>query len=174
MADLISSDLFAMLEERAIAWGYVGVHDVEGIPAHHIAIVGENRDLQLWIQKDGNPLPLKLVITYKNVAQAPQYEAILMDWEVGSKVSAASFEPTLPEGAEQEDYLALNLVATYKALGGGWQIRDEQGFVSEARQERMQQRTDWGSLIPAKPLREGLPTPPPGAQEQPWFNEPSW
>ena len=30
LADLISSDLFELLEDRALAWGYIGVHDVEG------------------------------------------------------------------------------------------------------------------------------------------------
>jgi hypothetical protein len=105
LADLISSDHFEMIDGRAIAWGYVGIHDVEGAPTHHVAIVGENADLQLWIQKDGRPLPLKLVVTYKNIPQAPQYQAVLMDWEVGAKVSADTFEPALPEGAQQIEFL---------------------------------------------------------------------
>lgn len=105
LGDLISSDLFAMLDARAVAWGYIGVHDVEGTPTHHIAIVGENADLQLWIRKDGSPLPLKLVVTYKSVPQAPQYQAVLMDWEIGAKVSAANFEPALPKGAERIAFL---------------------------------------------------------------------
>ncbi len=105
LSDLISSDLFAKLDERAVAWGYIGVHDVEGIPAHHVAIVLENMDVQLWIRKDGDPLPLKFVITYKNLPQAPQYQAVLMDWELGAKVSTASFEPVLPEGTKQIEIL---------------------------------------------------------------------
>lgn len=107
LEDLISSDVFAVIEDRALAWGYVGVNDVEGTPAHHIAIVGENADLQLWIQKDGSPLPLKLVITYKNVPQAPQYQAVLMDWDLGAKVSAATFEADLPKGAKQIEFLVV-------------------------------------------------------------------
>ena len=107
LADLISSDHFEVLEERALAWGYVGVHDVEGTPAHHIAIVGEDADLQLWIQEDGSPLPLKLVVTYKNVPMAPQYQAVLMDWELGAEVSADGFEPSLPAGAQQVEFLVV-------------------------------------------------------------------
>jgi hypothetical protein len=105
LADLISSDVFEMIDERALAWVYLGVHDVEGTPAHHIAIVGENADLQLWIQKDGKPLPLKLVITYKNAPAAPQYEAVLMDWKLGSKVDDDIFEPDLPKGAKRIEFL---------------------------------------------------------------------
>jgi len=107
LADLISSDLFEMLQERALAWGYIGINDVEGTATHHIAITGENADLQVWIRKDGSPLPLKLVVTYKNVPMAPQYEAVLMDWKLGARVSDADFEPDLPENAQQVEFLVV-------------------------------------------------------------------
>jgi hypothetical protein len=105
LGTLISSDVFATIDERALAWGYIGVHDVEGTPAHHIAIVGEHADLQVWIQKDGRPLPLKFVVTYKSTPSAPQYEAVLMDWELGAKVAADSFAPALPKGAKKIEFL---------------------------------------------------------------------
>lgn len=107
LADLISSDVFEMIDDRAVAWGYIGVHDVEGTPTHHIAITGENADLQLWIQKDGRPLPLKLVITYKNVPMAPQYQAVLMDWKIGAAVSADTFEAALPKGTQRIEFLVV-------------------------------------------------------------------
>ena len=43
--------------------------------------------------------------------------------------------------------VALNLVATYKALGGGWQIRQDKEFVPIATQQAMGERTDWGDLL---------------------------
>ena len=106
LADLISSDHFGLIDELAIAWSYVGVHDVEGAPAHHVAILGENADLQLWIQKDGRPLPLKLVITYHRIDEAPQYQAVLMDWELGGRIAADTFRPALPKAAERIQFLA--------------------------------------------------------------------
>ena len=109
LADLISSDHFGVIDARAIAWGYVGVHDVEGTPAHHIAILGENADLQFWIQKDGPPLPLKLVITHNRIDEAPQYQAVLMDWKLGAKVSADTFQPLLPKGAQQVELLVVEV-----------------------------------------------------------------
>jgi len=107
LGDLISSDVFAVIDGHALAWGYIGVNDVEGTAAHHIAIVGDNADLQVWIQKEGRPLPLKIVITYKNVPMAPQYQAVLMDWEFGANVAADSFEPDLPEGAQKAEFLVV-------------------------------------------------------------------
>ena len=107
LGDLISSDVFAVIDGHALAWGYIGVNDVEGTAAHHIAIVGDNADLQVWIQKEGRPLPLKIVITYKNVPMAPQYQAVLMDWEFGANIAADSFEPDLPEGAQKAGFLVV-------------------------------------------------------------------
>jgi hypothetical protein len=105
LGNLISSDVFATIDERALAWGYIGIHDVEGTPTHHIAVVGENADLQVWIQKDGRPLPLKLVVTYKSTPGAPQYQAVLMDWELGANAAADTFEPVLPKGAQRIEFL---------------------------------------------------------------------
>ena len=40
-----------------------------------------------------------------------------------------------------------NLVATYKALGGGWQLRDGNNYVSPDVISTMEIRTDWGELL---------------------------
>ena len=40
-----------------------------------------------------------------------------------------------------------NLVATYKALGGGWQLRDGNNYVNPDIIETMEVRTDWGELL---------------------------
>jgi NodT family efflux transporter outer membrane factor (OMF) lipoprotein len=42
-----------------------------------------------------------------------------------------------------------NLVATYKALGGGWQLRADDNFVRPETINTMEQRTDWGELLAA-------------------------
>ncbi len=66
------------------------------------------------------------------------------------------------------------LIATYKALGGGWEIRAGNSFVSQSRQDRMKERTDWGRLLDADTVPQELPEPPPRAAEQPLFNAPDW
>jgi hypothetical protein len=35
----------------------------------------------------------------------------------------------------------------YKALGGGWQIREGQDFVKDKTKEVMEERTNWGDLL---------------------------
>jgi len=43
----------------------------------------------------------------------------------------------------------LNLVALYKALGGGWENRDGLPYVDPETLQIMQERTDWGDMIEA-------------------------
>ena len=40
-----------------------------------------------------------------------------------------------------------SLVALYKAIGGGWEIRANRGFVDQETIDAMQERTDWGGLL---------------------------
>jgi len=40
-----------------------------------------------------------------------------------------------------------NLVALYKALGGGWENRDEHLYLDPETIEDMKARTDWGDVI---------------------------
>ena len=49
-----------------------------------------------------------------------------------------------------------NLIAVYKALGGGWEIRKGKDFVSTETKKEMQERTNWGKLL----SREEVESPP--------------
>lgn len=59
--------------------------------------------------------------------------------------------------------VSLGATAIYRALGGGWQIRDGNEFVPPATIAEMRARTDWGAVLPAagqpQPPTPGLPTP---------------
>ncbi|MEJ0095221.1 MAG: efflux transporter outer membrane subunit [Methylocella sp.] len=55
-----------------------------------------------------------------------------------------------------EANIPLGLTAVYKALGGGWQIREGNDFVPPATNAEMRARTDWGNVLPPA----GAPPPP--------------
>lgn len=63
----------------------------------------------------------------------------------------------------QDNYLVSrsnavsNLIALYKALGGGWQSTSPQ--IDEPTREQMQQRTNWGDLLTAPPAQPLYPLP---------------
>ncbi len=51
--------------------------------------------------------------------------------------------------AETTGAIARNLIAVYKAIGGGWEIRAGKEFVPMEIREEMQERTSWGDLLEA-------------------------
>jgi len=51
--------------------------------------------------------------------------------------------------AETTGAIARNLIAVYKAIGGGWEIRAGKEFVPIEIREEMQERTGWGDLLEA-------------------------
>jgi hypothetical protein len=76
----------------------------------------------------------------------------------------------------QQDQLAVsqgdiptNLISTYRALGGGWEIREGQEIVPAQVREAMQQRTDWGSLLTPGAIERASQQPPDA-----YLPAPSW
>jgi len=84
---------------------YVGLHDVEGIPCHHLLFRGERVDLQLWIQDGDTPLLRKSIVTYKHLAGAPQASGVLTEWTLNPELKDSVFEADLPEDAIRADVL---------------------------------------------------------------------
>ena len=71
--------------------------------------------------------------------------------------------------------ISTGLVSVFRALGGGWQIRDGNGFLNAATTEEMRSRTNWGQLLP--PASEPpLPAPGlPGPEDRgPTVRAPEW
>ncbi|HAJ91385.1 MAG TPA: transporter [Gammaproteobacteria bacterium] len=52
--------------------------------------------------------------------------------------------------------ISLNLIAMYKALGGGWQLREGHSFISEENRKAMEDRTNWGDLLEPEEQPEQL------------------
>lgn len=53
------------------------------------------------------------------------------------------------------------LILTYRALGGGWQIREGRDFLPPEVQEAMAKRTDWGNVLtPVNLLQPNVPALP--------------
>ena len=48
---------------------------------------------------------------------------------------------------ETRSSIAVNLIALYKALGGGWELSQMRPIVPERMQREMKERTDWGDLL---------------------------
>jgi NodT family efflux transporter outer membrane factor (OMF) lipoprotein len=80
-----------------------------------------------------------------------QYREGATDYErvLDAQRSLLAQENTL---AQTRSTVATSLIALYKALGGGWEMRLEKPIVPEAMQEQMEKRTNWnGYFSPAPP-----------------------
>lgn len=84
---------------------YIGIHDVEGIPCHHVLFRGDEIDWQLWIQDGDTPLLRKYVVTYKQLEGAPQEAGVLTEWILNPTLEDELFEADLPEDAIQAEVL---------------------------------------------------------------------
>ena len=62
-----------------------------------------------------------------------------------------------------------SLVGVYRALGGGWEIREGQDFVPPETREAMERRTNWGKL-----LTPAAQTPPTPEQQKRLIRAPDW
>jgi NodT family efflux transporter outer membrane factor (OMF) lipoprotein len=71
--------------------------------------------------------------------------------------------------------VSLGATAIYRALGGGWQIREDSNFVTAATRDEMRARTNWGNLLPPagepQPPAPGLPS---RADVGPSVRPPQW
>ena len=61
--------------------------------------------------------------------------------------------------ASAQGGVVQGIIAVYRALGGGWQIREGHDVVSDKVKAEMARRTDWGRLL--EPSNHLPKTPPP-------------
>ena len=107
LSEIIIGNPYEKVLAHALRGSYLGIHDVDGTPCHHVAFVGENLDFQLWVEPGEKAVPRKLVLTYKQVPGSPQYVANLMDWDLDAKLSDADFQRRVPADAVATEFLKI-------------------------------------------------------------------
>jgi hypothetical protein len=106
LAALLLSQLPEELETRVAEVDYVEDTSIFGVPAHHLAGSTDTVDFQIWITDDENPLPIRIILSYKFEEGQPRFWAEFTDWNLSPKVSESSFTFTPPEGARKIEFLA--------------------------------------------------------------------
>jgi len=130
--------------------GYLGSREEEAYLADSVKAADRSVRLALVQYREG-------AVDYQRVLDTQQTLLSVQDRYTTTRGNAISF-----------------LISTYRALGGGWELRAGNPFVSQERQEVMKERTDWGRLLDDDIVPEGLPEAPPTGEEQPLFNRPDW
>jgi hypothetical protein len=107
LADFLYSNSYERLMGGVQRGEYLGIHEAAGVPCHHLAFEEATIDWQLWIDAGPDPLPRKLVITYKTEDEVPQYTVTIRKWNLTARLPDALFVFTPPEGATRVDVPAL-------------------------------------------------------------------
>lgn len=100
MADLLYNDL-SHLNIEILSATYVGVGRVEDVECDHLAFRNATVDWQMWIERGHTPWVRKFAINYREQPGAPQFAAVLDEWDAAPATPDALFEFTPPEGAVQ-------------------------------------------------------------------------
>lgn len=106
LAMLVTSRLPAEIDRRTQSLNYVEKTVIDGIPVHHLAARTETVDYQVWIPEGDQPLPLRIVLTYKNAQGHPAFRAQFSDWNLTPEVEDSLFAFTPSEGIQKIPFLA--------------------------------------------------------------------
>jgi len=85
----------------------VGPSVVAGMKSTHLAFRGAEVDWQVWIQDGDKPLPLKFILTSKQVKGEPDFTVVIRSWDLAPKVTDKEFVFTPPKGAKKIEFLNL-------------------------------------------------------------------
>jgi hypothetical protein len=107
LALMLLSTLPSELDRLGVSADYVETTTITDVPCDHLAArTAAGVDFQVWVAQGSEPLPRRIVITYKDEDGQPQFWADFSKWNLAPDVSDALFAFTPPNGAERIQFLA--------------------------------------------------------------------
>jgi hypothetical protein len=122
LAMMLLSTLPSELNNLVVAADYVETTTITDVPCDHVAArTSRGVDFQVWVAQGSEPLPRRIVITYKDEPGQPQFWADLTSWNLAPEVSDSLFTFTPPDGAGRIQFLteARSAAATAIPKKGG-------------------------------------------------------
>lgn len=80
---------------------YVERNMLTDIPTDHLAGRTHDIDVQVWVAEGKEPLPRRIVITYKHAQGQPQFRADFSNWDLSAEAVKGPFIFTPPKDSEQ-------------------------------------------------------------------------
>jgi hypothetical protein len=106
LAVLLVSQLPAEVKARVRSADYVERTSIHGSPSHHLAARTDMVDFQMWVADGDRPLPLRVVITYRQAKGEPQFWAEFSDWNLAPALDDSTFLAKPPDGAQKVAFAA--------------------------------------------------------------------
>jgi hypothetical protein len=101
LRDFFSKDLTASLGSAVESGYYVGESMISGVLCDHLALRSEKEDVQVWIARGAEPVPRRIVITYRQIEGQPQFWAQFTEWDFSPELPDTTFTFSPPEGAKR-------------------------------------------------------------------------
>jgi hypothetical protein len=101
LRELFAADVPQQLKDVLGSARLVGKETVGGVATDHVAFRGATADVQLWIARDGDPLPQRIVITYRLAEGQPQFAADFHRWTFNPDAPDSAFTFAPAAGAER-------------------------------------------------------------------------
>lgn len=105
LARMFHTMLPQQFEQLVRSVDYVETDALFDVPVDHLAVRTAEVDCQFWIAQGGQPVPLRVVLTYKDVPGEPRFWADFLDWNLAPEASADRFVFTPPAGAEKVPFI---------------------------------------------------------------------
>jgi hypothetical protein len=103
--DLIYANAYDILMDGVTEGLVVGKAVIEGVRCDHLAFRAPHVDLQVWLEEGAQPLLRRMVITTRDLANAPQFAVTVTKWDLKPDFRAQTFAFTPPAGAKKIDFL---------------------------------------------------------------------
>ena len=120
LARMFRTSIPVELEQLVEEIDYVELNMLTDVKTDHLAVRTRDVDFQIWITRGKEPLPRRIIITYKNFRGHPQFRADFSNWDLTAKGVKGPFTYILPKNAEQIPLLASDsLEAAIPGREGG-------------------------------------------------------
>ncbi|HAA04060.1 MAG TPA: hypothetical protein DCE18_11865 [Syntrophobacteraceae bacterium] len=106
LGQVFSAGLEKVKTKKIRSLYYVEKAIIAGAPCDHLAGTTDKVDFQVYVAQGDQPLPRRIVITYRKESGKPQFRAQLSDWKLNVDVPDSAFVFTPPQGAERIPFLA--------------------------------------------------------------------
>jgi len=104
--DLLFKNAFEILMEGVTDGMVVGKAVIEGVRCDHLAFRAPNVDWQIWIEEGAQPLPRRIVLTTRDLVNAPEFAVTITRWNLKPTFDANTFVFTPPANAKKVDFLS--------------------------------------------------------------------
>jgi hypothetical protein len=105
LSDFVTGSFYEGVTSNIETGDYLGLHQVGDRLCHHLAFTQSNIDWQIWIADGYEVVPCKLVITYKNLPESPQYTAYFSDWDFAPRLPDRLFNFVPTDGVGQIEFV---------------------------------------------------------------------